>query len=136
MAEIHSAEWAEEVEEALFQDLVATHGEVEKTMPRPFGAKDAPMETRLEHFHEAANPVGLSALRKVYGPAVVAREVLELWPKYKERIVGSGEQEIIPPEPSVPEAAPHQFGEGWPFAGDEGDEEAGGLGREEAVVSW
>lgn len=124
-ADKDSVEWAEEVEEAVFKDLVAAHGEVEKTLPRPFGSKDAPMETRLEHFHEAANVLGLTALRKVYGPAVVAKEVLELWPKYRERIVGSGEQEVIPPEPSVPEAAPNQFGEGWPFGLEEGDEEAG-----------
>lgn len=134
MVDVDSVEWAEGVAEAVFQELVAAHGEVEKTMPRPFGSEDAPMETRLQQFHEAANAIGLTALRKVYGPAVVVKELLELWPKYQERIVGSGEQEVIPPEPSVPETAPHQFGAGWPFAGDEGDEEIGGLGPEEGVI--
>ena len=98
------SEYNEEVGDMIVQAALRDKEEIDKAIPRPFGGGDVDMDTRLERFHQALNPMTLNALRKAYGRNALVKEFLELYPKYVERIRGNG-QEIIPPGPADSETA-------------------------------
>ena len=96
-------EYNEEVGEMVVQAGLRDKEEIDKAIPQPFGGGEVDMDTRLESFHQALNPITLNALRKVYGRAALVREFLELYPRYMERI--NGGEEVIPPGPADTETA-------------------------------
>ena len=76
---------------ALVEDMLQQKDTLEKALPQPFGATEAPMQLRLQRFAQAVQtgPPAFAALVKVFGRKQVVKETLELYPELLKAVRGS-----------------------------------------------
>ncbi len=77
--------------DALVGDMLSQKDTLEKALPQPFGATEAPMQLRLQRFAQAVQggPQAFAALIKVFGRKQVVKETLELYPELLKAVRGS-----------------------------------------------
>ena len=77
--------------DALVEDMIQQKDTLERALPQPFGATEAPMQLRLQKFAQAiqTGPSAFIALRKVFGRHQVVKEFLELYPELLKAVRGS-----------------------------------------------
>ena len=77
--------------DALVEDMIQQKETLERALPQPFGATEAPMQLRLQRFNAAMmeGPPAFAALIKVFGRAQVVREFKELYPAWKKAAAGA-----------------------------------------------
>lgn len=106
---INLGEIGERVADGIVKEGLRRLEQIEKSIPRPLGATDSPLDVRLERFNRLQavdqmgrerqeqlmaegnveeaqrwGPVGTSALSKLYGRKAVAQEYNELHPLWKK----------------------------------------------------
>ncbi len=77
--------------DALVEDMLQQKDTLERALPQPFGATEAPMQLRLQKFAQAmqTGPPAFAALVKVFGRRQVVEEFLELYPELIKAVRGA-----------------------------------------------